>query len=81
MLKRQSLTPYIKTSDEIIRKLEPVYQNSSSNYGRAQFLAADKRIGPVEIATPLFNVLIIWLMSLVILSFLLIYSNLYYDVK
>jgi ABC transport system ATP-binding/permease protein len=80
MLKRQSLTPYIKTSDEIIRKLEPVYQNAASNYGRAQFLASDKKIGFSTINTPLFNIIAIWLMSLVILSLLLIYSNTYYHV-
>jgi hypothetical protein len=81
MLKRQSLEPYIKTTTEIIRKLEPVYQNSSSNYGRTQFLASDKRIGAMEISTPIFNVLVIWLMSLLILSILLMYSNRYYDSK
>jgi ABC transport system ATP-binding/permease protein len=81
MLKRQSLHPYIMTPFEIIRKLEPVYQNSSSNYGRSQFLASDKKIGPIELSTPVFNVMVIWLMSFLILSFLLIYSNRYYDAK
>ncbi len=75
LLKRQSLAPYIKNSNEIVRKLEPVYQNSTSNYGRAQFLASDKRIGSYAVMTPLFNIIVIWIMSFVVLVTLVYYSR------
>jgi hypothetical protein len=75
LLKRQSLAPYIRNSREMVRKLEPVYQNSTSNYGRAQFLAADKRIGSYLIMTPLFNIIAIWIMSIFVLVALLYFSK------
>jgi ABC-type multidrug transport system ATPase subunit len=81
MLKRQSFEPFQKTQDEIIRQLEPVYQNPTSNYGRAQFLSSEKRIGRILINTPLFNVLAIWAMSIVVFAVLLLYSVLHYHKK
>ncbi|RPH31860.1 MAG: ATP-binding cassette domain-containing protein [Bacteroidales bacterium] len=49
---------------EIVRKAEPIYDVPENSFGRAQFYAADKRIGSLLIDTVLFNSIVIWIMSL-----------------
>ena len=74
MLNRQSLVPYIISGNEMIRKIEPVYEISESVCGRAPFLAADKKIGKATIPTTLFNIAAIWLM-LCVMYRMLIFTN------
>ena len=59
---------------EYIPKKEPVLRDGYSNWGRAHFFAPNKKIAGVRIPTPVFNVLVIWLMTL------LLYVTLYLDV-
>jgi ABC-type multidrug transport system ATPase subunit len=49
-----------------IRKKDPVFMNPDSRIGRAHFYAPVKYLGSIKITTPLFNVAVIWLMTLVL---------------
>ncbi len=65
----------IKTPDRYIQKLNPGYTKATSKSGRAHFYAPFKKIGNKEIDTFLFNLLVLWLVTLflyVILYFKLI---------
>lgn len=53
-------------NDLLIRKDAPVYQTPRSKTGRAQFYAGSKRIFNLEIDTLWFNILVIWLMSMIL---------------
>ena len=57
-----------------IRKKDPVFMNPDSRIGRAHFYAPVKYLGGVPINTPLFNVAIIWLMTVVLYLTLLHYT-------
>ena len=59
---------------EYIPKNEPVLRDGHSNWGRAHFFAPNKNFAGIKISTPLFNVLVIWSMTL------LLYVTLYLDV-
>ncbi|MFO7853338.1 MAG: ATP-binding cassette domain-containing protein [Bacteroidota bacterium] len=63
----------IETEKKIIQKAEPVYMMPTSNYGRAHFYAPCKILGNLHIDTYWFNVLAIWL------STLILYITLYTD--
>jgi ABC-type multidrug transport system ATPase subunit len=64
----------VKTSKKYIQKSDPGYMKATSNYGRAHFYAPYKRIRNVEIDTYWFDVLVIWLVS--VLLYLALYYNL-----
>ena len=63
----------IEKDGRLIRKHQPVYMIPSSGIGRAQLYAPVKRFGNLEIDTVWYNVLILWLYSLVF------YVVLYFD--
>jgi hypothetical protein len=50
----------------IIQKADPVLMEPLSNVGRAHMFAPFKKIGTLKIDTLLFNVIIIWLMSVIL---------------
>ena len=54
------------TETKLVRLMEPIYQVPKSRTGRAQFFASSKRIGNIEIETVVFNVLVIWLMTILL---------------
>ncbi len=56
-----------------VRKKHPIFKEPVHNWGRAHFYAAYKNLGQIKIPTPLFNVLVIWLMTIVL--FFLLYFN------
>jgi ABC-type multidrug transport system ATPase subunit len=70
VLNRTSFETFIKQNNKIIRKIEPIYQIPDSKVGRAHFFSSIKRIGDLEFCTLFFNLMIIWLMT-IITSFLL----------
>ncbi len=81
VLNRNTFEPVVKSthSNELIRKIEPIYQKPLSKYGRAHFLSASKQIGDWEFSTLNFNIMVIWLISLIIFTILIIifkYKNL-----
>ena len=63
-----------ETVDEIIRKYEPGYMKATSRYGRAHFFAPVKMVGNLEIKTYWFNLIVVWIVS--ILLYLALYYNL-----
>jgi ABC transport system ATP-binding/permease protein len=78
VLKRKALEAFVKTENKIIRVIEPIYQNPASNSGRAHFLSSSKTIGNFSIDTLIFNIAVIWLMSLFlygILIFFFVYNK------
>ena len=52
--------------DQLIQKKDPIYMRPYSHMGRAHFYAPYKIIGSLEIPTFTFNMVFIWLMSLVL---------------
>lgn len=60
--------------DMIVRKKQPIYHVPTNNWGRAHFYAPSKIFAGLEIPTPWFNVIFIWLSSG------LLYLGLYFDV-
>jgi len=63
----------LETNKKIIHKFEPAYIKPISKYGRAQFYAPYKQIGNIKIDTFWFNLLILWLETLIL------YITLYYN--
>ncbi len=55
----------IETREKYIQKFEPAYMKPVSGNGRAHFYAPYKKIGDKQIETFLFNILVLWLVSLI----------------
>ena len=53
---------------------EPIYQDPLSSYGRAHYYAPEKKVGSYLIETPVFNIIIMWIIS-IIMYLLLIYNG------
>jgi len=68
------IAQYAEMPNRIIRKSEPGYMIPYSKYGRARFYSPYKLLGNTFIDTFLFNVAVLWLVSL------LLYIALYYKV-
>lgn len=68
VLNRSTFNPAEKSmhSNELIRKIEPIYHKPLSNYGRAHFLSSVKIIGKREFNTLYFNIFVIWMISIVL---------------
>lgn len=64
----------LRYKDKLIRKFEPVYMEPTSRVGRAHFYAPVKMISNTTFDTLTFNVIFIWIMSV------LLYITLYFDV-
>ena len=62
----------IETPGKIIQRYEPVYMKPVSRTGRAQFYAPFKQIGAMQIETFRFNIIVLWMVSLIL------YIALYY---
>jgi hypothetical protein len=56
----------IETREKYIQKFEPAYMKPVSGNGRAHFYAPYKKIGDRHIETFLFNILVLWLVSLIL---------------
>jgi hypothetical protein len=63
VLNTNEMNKIIVSGGNFIRKDSPVYQNPLSKTGRAQFYSGTKRIGPYEIDTLWFNIMVLWLMT------------------
>jgi hypothetical protein len=55
-----------ETNDRIIRKFAPGYMKATSRIGRAHFYAPSKKLGNLEIKTFRFNVIVVWVISLLL---------------
>jgi hypothetical protein len=74
MLNRLTTNKIYETEDRLIQKADPVFMKPGSKYGRAHFFAPYKMLGNLKISTLIFNVAVIWIMTLVF------FIALYYDV-
>ncbi|OFY64119.1 MAG: hypothetical protein A2V64_12940 [Bacteroidetes bacterium RBG_13_43_22] len=64
----------VSTPKKYIQKSDPGYMKAVSGNGRAHFYAPYKKIGNLEIDTYWFNIMVIWLVS--VLLYLALYFNL-----
>ena len=64
---------YRETSTRLMQKIAPVYKVPDFNNGRAHFLASGKSIFSFSVRTLVFNVLVIWMMTI------FLYITLYFD--
>ena len=55
--------------------MEPIYQVPDSNYGQAQVLSSSKILLGLRIDTMIFNLMAIWLMSILVYVILIFFSN------
>jgi hypothetical protein len=63
-----------ETPKRIIRKFQPGYMPPTANNGRAHFCAPYKMVGNLKIDTFWFNLIVVWLVSL------LLYIALYFNI-
>jgi len=66
VLDEYSTKKTIETPDKIIQRYEPVYMKPVSRTGRAQFYAPYKQIGALPIETFRFNIVVLWMVSLIL---------------
>ncbi len=71
---RNELKKIVLSGRKLIRKDQPIFQVPDSRIGRAHFFAPVKKIGNSEMNTITFNVVILWMMTLIL------YFALRYDV-
>jgi len=74
LLKRMSINKIYDAGGRFIQKADPVFMHPLSKTGRAHFYAPYKQIGNMRIETLVFNLLAIWLMTIVM------FVTLYYNV-
>ena len=68
VLERPSFSATLETHDRIIQKFDPGFMKATSNYGRAHYYAPVKKIGNLEIDTYWFNLIVIWISSILLVS-------------
>jgi hypothetical protein len=66
VLNRVDLHKIVRINNKLVRKMEPVYMYPLMKNGRAQFYASVKRIGNWYLPAVLFNVLALFLMTLIL---------------
>ncbi len=74
LLDKTNTHQFIFTGKRYIQKKHPAYIIPTNHWGRSQFYAPQKRLGPLTLSTPLFNILAVWL------AVALLYVTLYLDV-
>jgi len=65
---------YISNDNHFRQKDEPIYRETTLRNGRAHFYASEKYIGNLKIKTPIFNIIIIWFFTFILMI------TLYFDV-
>lgn len=68
---KNELVKFIEVDHHIISKKDPIYLLPESDYGRAHFYAAYKRLNGQYIDTLWFNLLVLWLMTFILYAILL----------
>jgi ABC-type multidrug transport system ATPase subunit len=74
VLNKRELQQMAYTARGIIQKKHPIYKPAISNLGRSHLYAAEKRFMGLNISTPFFNMLIVWL------GVAFFYVTLYFDI-
>jgi len=73
VMNRYSVKKSYETKDHIIQKVDPIFMDPVSKNGRAHFFAPYKQVGNMIIDTYWYNILVIWIRSLIL------YAALYYN--
>ncbi|MBW6500379.1 MAG: ATP-binding cassette domain-containing protein [Bacteroidales bacterium] len=73
LLNNEVIDKTLETPEVIIQKYEPAFMKPTSGYGRAHYYAPYKKIGNLKIDTYLFNLTVIWIVTLIL------YVALYYN--
>ena len=73
VLNRNNKNKIYEAEDKLIQKADPVFMKPGSKYGRAHFFAPYKQFGNLKIETLLFNMIAIWIMTIVF--FITLYFN------
>ncbi len=73
VLNRLNTNKIYETENRLIQKADPVFMRPGSKYGRAHFFAPYKLLGNLKIDTLIFNVAVIWIMTL--FFFITLYYN------
>lgn len=69
---RENLDDFRTTPDGIVRLSDPIFTRDTTAWGTAPMFAGKKQLGSVALPTPAFNLMILWLASL------LLYAALYW---
>ena len=62
---KQRLHKIIELDNHLIRKIDPIYMDPKSRYGRAHHYAPVKKLGNLTIDTYWFNIMVLWIGSLI----------------
>jgi hypothetical protein len=74
VLNQETIEKTYDQPDEIIQKFNPGFMKATSKFGRAHFYAPIKKLGNLEIDTYWFNIIVIWLETLIL--YIALYFNL-----
>jgi hypothetical protein len=74
VLDRFRVDKSLETDNRIIQKIDPAYMKPVSKFGRAHFYAPYKQIGDIKIDTYWFNIMALWIVTLIL------YIVLYYNI-
>lgn len=74
LMNNESVDKTLETPARIIQKYRPVFMHPTSKAGRAHFYAPYKRVGDWGIDTFMFNLIIIWLVTIIL--YIILYFNL-----
>ncbi len=61
---RSDLDRIVIVGDHLVQKKDPIFKAPPTHIGRAHFYANEKQIGPFRIDTVVFNVIVIWLLTI-----------------
>jgi hypothetical protein len=64
VLNRTTTNKIYESENKLIQKADPIFMAPGSKYGRAHFYAPYKQLGNLRIGTMIFNVAMIWLMTI-----------------
>ncbi len=65
VLAKQESKQIVFDGEKYIQKWHPIFKDPVNKWGRAQFYAPFKRFGNLKISTPVFNMIVVWLMTFV----------------
>ena len=74
VLNQETIEKTYDQDDKIIQKFNPGFMKATSKFGRAHFYAPIKKLGNLEIDTYWFNIIVIWLETLIL--YIALYFNL-----
>ena len=74
VLNRSQLQKIIEFDGSFIQRMDPIYDKPCSKIGRAHMYSSIKRLGPYEIDTYWFNLMVLWIFSF--LAYIVLYFDL-----